>query len=77
MPPTVPEPIVERLVRIETKLDIANDSNSARVKLEDDRHADHEQRLRRLERSWWMLAGAAAAGGGVVGSLLAPYLGSG
>lgn len=66
---------LERLVRIETKLDIANDSNLARVKLEDERHSDHEVRIRRIERSMWILAGAAAAGGSVIGSLIAPLLG--
>lgn len=54
----------ERLVRIETKLDLAN-TNSA----------DHEIRIRRLERSMWLIAGAAAAGGGLVGQLLSPLIG--
>ena len=40
------------LVRIETKLDIAI-TNSA----------DHESRIRSLERKLWMVAGAAAVGG--------------
>jgi hypothetical protein len=70
-----PEPVIERLVRIETKLDISNTTNHERVSLEDARHNDHETRIRRLERSWWMLAGAAATGGGLVGSLLGPLIG--
>lgn len=54
----------ERLVRIETKLDLANTSS-----------ADHESRIRRLERSMWLAAGAAAAAGGVIGQLVAPLIG--
>lgn len=53
----------ERLVRIETKLDLANASAT-----------DHETRIRRLERSMWLAAGAAAAGGGIVGQLIAPLI---
>lgn len=54
----------ERLVRIETKLDAYNTSN-----------ADHETRLRRLERALWIAVGAAGVGGGVIGQLLAPLIG--
>lgn len=50
--------VLDRLVSIETKLDIS----ISRVD-------DHETRLRRLERAVWVAAGAAAAGGGVVGSI--------
>lgn len=53
----------ERLVRIETKLDLANASAT-----------DHETRIRRLERSMWLAAGAAAAGGGLIGQLIAPLI---
>lgn len=53
----------ERLVRIETKLDVAIT-----------RDADHETRIRRLERSMWIAVGAAAAGGGIVGQLIAPLI---
>jgi hypothetical protein len=56
----VSEPTVgERLARIETKLDQALAS-----------HADHENRIRRLERALWMVGGFAAAGGGSLGALL-------
>lgn len=54
----------ERLVRIETKLDTFNTSS-----------ADHETRIRRLERAMWLAVGAAGVGGGLVGQLLAPLVG--
>lgn len=74
--------LFERLIRIETKLDVANGNaidHEARLRaLEQDNvpggHLDHESRLRRVERSLWVIAGAAAAGGGVVGQLVAPLL---
>jgi hypothetical protein len=68
--------VLERLVRIETKLDIARQAEDSRVKLEDERHGDHESRIRSLEKYRWLMAGAAAAGGGVVGQLIAPLIGS-
>jgi len=53
----------ERLVRIETKLDLANNN-----------HADHEARIRKLERTVWVASGAAATVGGTLGTLLAQFL---
>lgn len=54
----------ERLVRIETKLDLATGN-----------HADHELRIRRLERAVWVASGAAATVGGTLGTLLGRFLG--
>jgi hypothetical protein len=54
---------LERLVRIETKLDMFNTSS-----------ADHESRIRRLERSMWIAVGASAVGGGLLGQLIAPLM---
>jgi hypothetical protein len=54
------------LARIETKLDTALTEV-----------ADHEQRLRRLERALWVATGAAAAGGGSIGALVVSALGLG
>ena len=76
--------LIERMIRIETKLDIANErhlDHEGRIRaLEQDNtpggHQDHESRIRRMERSLWLLAGAAAAGGGIVGSLVGPLIGS-
>lgn len=45
----------DRLVKIETKLDIFL--------------YDHEKRLRKIERWMWAVAGAAGAGGGVLADL--------
>lgn len=58
--PGVPDfsPVIERLIRIETKFDMVIATQ-----------ADHEGRLRTLERAFWRLAGAAAVGGGVVGAV--------
>ena len=56
--------VLDRLVSIETKLDIS----ISRVD-------DHETRIRRLERAVWIAAGAAAAGGGVIGSLAQQIMG--
>jgi hypothetical protein len=53
----VDQEVLERLTRIETKLDAAIS-----------RGDDHEHRLRRLERAVWLATGAAAAMGGAVGA---------
>lgn len=79
-----PSAMIERLIRIDTKLDVAlaqQADHEGRIRaLEEDNvrggHHDHESRIRRLERSAWLLAGAAAAGGGVVGSIVGPLLGN-
>jgi hypothetical protein len=80
-------PVLERLVRLETNLDVSTSSyadhfadHEARLRaLEREKgpgaHDDHETRIRRLERSWWRLTGAAAAVGGVLGSIVGPLLG--
>ncbi|MEU9888678.1 hypothetical protein [Sphaerisporangium sp. NPDC051011] len=56
--------VLDRLVRIETKLDMAIN-----------RGDDHETRLRKLERLVWIAAGAAATGGGVVGAIVRQAVG--
>lgn len=63
MAPTDRE-VLDRLVRIETKLDLS----ISRVD-------DHETRLRRLERVMWIAAGAAATGGGIVGAIIRQAIG--
>lgn len=76
--------LIERMIRIETKLDVYNDGHQdheTRLRvLETDNtpggHQDHETRIRRMEKSLWLLAGVAAAGGGVVGSIIGPLIGS-
>lgn len=51
--------IVERLARIETKLDVQLTTQ-----------ADHESRLRRLERALWIVAGFSMAGGAGLAKVL-------
>jgi hypothetical protein len=77
-----PSALFERLIRIETKLDVSN-ANAAdhegrlralELTTPTGGHQDHEIRIRRVERSVWLIAGAAAAGGGIVGQLIAPLL---
>lgn len=58
--------VLDRLVRIETKLD----SQLTRSE-------DHEGRIRRLERAVWVASGAAATAGGVVGSIAQQVMGGG
>lgn len=81
-----PSPVIERLIRIETKVDVGNTisaDHEARIRaLETDNtpggHQDHESRIRRLERSMWLLAGAGTAAGALAGtlggSIIAPLL---
>lgn len=50
------------LVRIDTKLDVALKQQ-----------ADHETRIRRIERNMWLALGAAAVGGGTLSQLLGHF----
>lgn len=52
--------MVERMTRVETKLDAVLDSK--RSEHDDMRHvlSDHETRLRALEKVWWKTTGLAA-----------------
>lgn len=63
MTPVSPDEF-ERLVRIETKLDIIITN-----------YQDHETRIRKLERALWVAIGAAGLAGGVVGQLITPLIG--
>lgn len=81
-----PSPVIERLIRIETKVDVSITTqvdHEGRIRaLETDNvhggHQDHEARIRRLERSMWLLAGAGTAAGALAGtlggSIIAPLL---
>lgn len=53
------------VARIEVKLDQALAQ-----------HADHEVRIRRLERALWMAVGAGLAGGGAAGAIAAQLMGA-
>lgn len=61
---TADQEVLERLTRIEVKLDTAIA-----------RGDDHETRIRRLERVVWVAAGAAATGGGVLGAIIRQAVG--
>jgi hypothetical protein len=58
---------VERLVRIETKLDMLVESNKEQAVASMKRDDDHENRLRGLEQFKWIAIGAGGAAGGVAG----------
>lgn len=60
---------IERLVRIETKLD-------GLVQTTGERGIDHETRLRALEKAKWLIVGAATVSGGAAG-MIAKALGLG
>lgn len=73
--------LTQRMVRVETKLDVANtrlDAHEARlITLERSiPDADHEARIRKLERAIWIASGTALAGGGVLGSVLSSITGA-
>jgi len=79
---------LERLVRIETKLDYMTDTfrslekrlDSQDVKIETVEKSipdqDHETRIRKIERAMWIVAGLAAAGGGTAGGLVSQIFGA-
>jgi hypothetical protein len=50
-------------------------ANSAAA-VRDASHADHETRLRHVERAVWLAAGAGLVGGGALGTLASQILGS-
>lgn len=78
--------LLERLVRVETKLDMALDGQArsiddvrkdlidAETRI-DRRLTDHDTRLRRVEKAIWVTAGVAAAVGSAVGTSAAGYIG--
>ena len=74
--------ITERLVRMETKIDFLSErlahnesllSNVERVVSTP--NADHEARIRKLEKIVWVAMGFAAAGGGLIGGFVSSWLG--
>lgn len=74
--------ITERLVRMETKIDFLSERlahNEGRLsnleRAVSTPNADHEARLRKLEKVVWVAMGFAAAGGGVLGGFVSAWLG--
>jgi hypothetical protein len=62
---------VERLVRIETRLDELLSRFDRHESYRDSLHTDHEHRLRRIEAAKWRLAGMCAGIGGAAGFVAA------
>jgi hypothetical protein len=67
---TAPLHEVERLVRIETKLDMLVESTKERADASTKRDDDHEARLRLLESFKWRAVGAAAVISAPVGAVV-------
>ncbi len=61
---TVGAEAAERIARLEVKLDHSTTQ-----------HADHEGRIRQLERARWLATGFAASLGGVVGTVVTTLFG--
>lgn len=70
-----PEPTGERLARMETKLDAVLANQAENATRQAAQHADHETRIRGLERAKWAFAGFAAAGGGAFGAIVTKLIG--
>lgn len=62
--------IYETLMQLKTEVAILNDKIPSEIEKTDKEIADHEVRIRRLERQVWLIAGAAAAAGSTVANLL-------
>lgn len=62
--------IYETLMQLKTEVAILNDKIPSEIEKTDKEIADHEVRIRRLERQLWLIAGAAAAAGSTVANLL-------
>lgn len=60
--------IYETLMELKTQVAILNDRIPSEIEKTDREIADHEARIRKLERSMWLVAGASAAGAGVITS---------
>jgi hypothetical protein len=72
-----PEPSTgERLVRIETKLDMFIAGHQENSTTQAAQHTDHEARIRRLERALWIATGAGLLGGGGLGAIAAQLMGA-
>lgn len=62
--------IYETLMQLKTEVAILNDKIPAEIEKTDREIADHETRLRRLERQVWVIAGASAAAGSTVATFI-------
>lgn len=62
--------IYETLMQLKTEVAILNDKIPAEIQKTDREIADHEHRIRKLERMIWLAAGAASAGGSAITSFM-------
>lgn len=73
--------LAERIVRVETKLDVSTDRlNAYETRLTAVEKSipdqDHETRLRKLERAIWIASGTALAGGSAAGAIISNITGA-
>lgn len=65
--------IYETLMQLKTEVAILNDKIPVEIQKTDAEIADHEGRIRRLERLVWVATGAAAAAGSALTSVLSRF----
>ena len=57
-------------MQLKTEVAILNDRIPSEIEKTDREIADHESRIRRLERHMWLVAGASAAGASALSTML-------
>jgi hypothetical protein len=62
--------IYETLMQLKTEVAILNDKIPSEIEKTDREIADHELRIRKLERHMWLVAGASAAGASAISTML-------
>ena len=62
--------IYETLMQLKTEVAILNDKIPSEIEKTDREIADHEARIRKLERMIWIATGTAAAGGSAITSFI-------
>lgn len=62
--------IYETLMQLKTEVAILNDRIPSEIEKTDREIADHELRIRKLERHMWLVAGGSAAGASVLSSMI-------
>jgi hypothetical protein len=62
--------IYETLMELKTQVAILNDRIPSEIEKTDREIADHEIRIRKLEKHMWVVAGASAAGASALSTML-------